>query len=120
MNRLGKAAAIFGAAVSASAFVLALVGGSILYSTEAVLRVIGLRGDVALGYPLGRGVFLIYVCGLAVALAGIRWPAPAGLALLPLGAIAFIFGGPIAKVFAVAIACVGALLVASSRRSHGT
>lgn len=118
MSSLGKAAAIFGAAISGSAFLLALAGGSILYSTEAFLSVVGLRGDIALGYPLGRGVLLVYTCGLAAALAGMRWAAPAGLAMLSLGAIAYVFGGPVAKVFAVAIACAGAMLLVSSRRSH--
>jgi hypothetical protein len=118
MTSLGKAAAIFGAAISVSAFLLALAGGSILYSTEALLRVVGLRGDMVSGYPLGRAVLLIYTCGLAAALAGIRWPAASGLALLPLGAIAFLFGGPVAKVFAVAIACAGMMLLISSRRTH--
>jgi hypothetical protein len=41
-----------------------------------------------------------------------RRPVAAGVAMLPLGACAFLFGGPVAMVYGVVIVCAGALLLA--------
>ena len=117
MNGVGKAAAIFAVAISICGFALALVGGSVLLATEGFLRIIAPTSDPTLGYPLGAGVFVIYVLGLCAGLAAMRWPFPAALAMLPLGACAFFFGGPVAKAFAIAIVCCAAILMASVRRS---
>jgi hypothetical protein len=100
MNGIEKAAAILAIAVSACAFLLALAGGSVLYATEGVLRVLVPNSRPELGYPLGTGVFLVYAFGLGAGVAALRWPLTAAFAMLSLAACAFFFGGPIAKVFA--------------------
>jgi hypothetical protein len=101
------------------AFVLALLGGSVLYATEGVLQALVPSGRTNLGYPLGAGVFLVYALGLGAGLAAIRWPFPAALAMLPLAACAFFFGGPIAKVFAIIfVSCAGVLMVSARRSQH--
>ena len=116
MAGLGRAAAIFAVAISACAFVLALVGGSILYATESVLRIVVPGSNAALGYFLGTGVFLIYALGLGAGSAAMRRPFPAAFAMLPLAACAFFFGGPIAKGFAIALVCCAAILMMVTAR----
>ena len=117
MNGIGKAAAIFAIAVSTCAFLLALFGGSVLYATEGVLRVLVPNSRPALGYPLGASVFLVYALGLGAGLAALRWPFPAAFAMLPLAVCSFFFGGPIAKVFAIVILCCASILMVSARRN---
>ncbi len=119
MNRVGKAAAIVAVAISICAFVLALVGGSVLYATEGVLRLFIPNSRTELGYPLGAGVFLVYGLGLGAGLAAMRWPFPGAFVMLPLCACGFFFGGPIAKVFAIVTMCCAGFLMASAKRGHG-
>jgi hypothetical protein len=118
VSGIGKAAAIFAVAISICAFVLALVGGSVLYATQGVLQALVPSGRTDLGYPLGAGVLLVYALGLGAGLAAMRWPFPAAFAMLPLAGCAFLFGGPIAKAFAVVIACCAGFLMVSARRSQ--
>lgn len=118
MNRVRKAAAIAAVTVSAVAFLAALFGGGIVAALSGFFRLFGLGADMGLSsYPLGAGVFVVYVLGIALGLACNRWPLPAGLAMLPLGACAYLFGGPVAKAFGVVIVCIGGLLLAVVLRS---
>jgi hypothetical protein len=114
MNGVRKAAAIAAVAVSIVAFSSALLGGGLVVALSGVLRLLSLGADTGLGsYPLGSWVFVVYVFGMALGVASMRWPLPAGLAMLPLGACAYFFGGPIAKVFGIVVVCIGVFLAAA-------
>jgi hypothetical protein len=120
MNRLPRAAAIFVAVISIFALITAALGGGILLAMKGLVGVMTLgqaKGALA-NYPLGAGVFVVYACGIALSLAALRWPVATGIAMLPLGAVAFLFGGPIAKVYGIVIFCAGLLLLATGRRGN--
>jgi hypothetical protein len=120
MKSVPRAVAIFATVISIFALITALLGGGILLAMEGLVGVMTLgqaKGALA-SYPLGAGVFVVYACGTALGLAALRWPIPTGIAMLPLGAVAFLFGGPIAKVYGIVIFCAGLLLLATSRRRN--
>ena len=114
MKTIHRVLAIFAAVISIIALITAVVGGIMLASLLSIVTL----GQIttANSYPLGAGVLVIYAGGLGLAAAIPRWPSAAGAAMLPLGAIAFLFGGPIAKVYGIAMIGTGALLVMTSVR----
>ena len=113
MKGIRRWVAIFATCISVTALFLVLVGGGMLLALESLLSVIALSpGAGVLSYPLGAGVLVVYACGIALGIAAMRWPVAAGIAMLPLGACAFLFGGPVAMVYGVVIVCAGALLLA--------
>lgn len=114
MKSVRKALAIFVAIISVLALIAAAMGGVVMESL-AVLFTLGRRSGANL-YPLGAAVFAIYSVGFGLALAVPRRPLAAGIALLPLGAIAFLFGGPVAGIYGIAIACAGAATLATCLR----
>jgi hypothetical protein len=120
MNRVRRAVAIFATVISLFAMITAALGGGIMLAMEGLVGVISLGQSkgALIDYPLGAGVFLIYACGTALGLAALRWPLATGIAMLPLGAVAFLFGGPIAQVYGILIFCAGLLLLGSSRRRN--
>jgi len=119
MNSFRRAASITAVAVSIVAFSSALLGGGVMVALSVVLRLFGLGADMGLSsYPLGAGVFVVYVCGMVLGVASMRWPLPAGLAMLPLGVGAYFFGGPIAKVFGIVVVCIGGFLAVAVLRGH--
>lgn len=112
MERILQLAAGFSIAISAVAIFVAFVGGSVMQVLVSLFSILALS-DVTpgLGYPLGNGVFAIYLSGIVLGVVALRWPVAAGGAMLPLGACAFVFGGSVAQAYGIAIICTGFLLV---------
>lgn len=111
--------ALLAVVISIAAFALALLGGGLMAALSTVFAIVGLGGDAGvINYPLGAGVFAVYALGLALGFAAMRWPARAGLAMFPLALCAFLFGGPVAKLFAVGIACAGTMLLVMTRHRN--
>ena len=120
MNSMRRAVAIFATVISLFAMITAALGGGIMLAMEGLVGVVTLgqsKGPL-IDYPLGAGVFVIYACGTALGLAALRWPVATGIAMLPLGAVAFLLGGPIAKVYGLVIFCAGLLLLSTGRRRN--
>ena len=118
MKNARRGVAIFATVISLFAMITAALGGGIMLAMEGLVGVItfGQAKGTLIDYPLGAGVFIIYACGIALGLAALRWPVATGIAMLPLGAVAFLFGGPIAKVYGLVIFCAGLLLLVTDRR----
>ena len=120
MKNARRAVAIFATVISLFAMITAALGGGIMLAMEGLVGVISLGQSkgALIDYPLGAGVFVVYACGTALGLASLRWPIAAGIAMLPLGSVAFLFGGPIAKVYGIVMFCARLLLLASSRHRN--
>ena len=118
MNRTRAALAFLATLVSATAIILTTIGGSVLFALEGLLQILtlGQATGVLSDYPLGRGVLVLYACGIALGAIASRWPVSAAIAILPVGACAFLFGGPVAQVYGIVIACTGGLILATGPR----
>lgn len=114
MKPLHKALAIFVAIISLLALIAAAMGGAIVESL-AVIFVLGRKTGAGL-FPLGAGVFVIYLVGFGLGLAVPQRPRAAAMAMLPLGVIALLFGGPVAEIYGVAIVCAGTAVLATFLR----
>lgn len=121
MIGLRRAAAIATVAVSMLAFLTAALGGGLAVAMTGVFKLFGLGNDAGLtAYPLGTGVLALYVIGGAIGLSCVRRPLPAGVAMLPLAALAYFFGGPVARIYGIVTVCIGGLLIATSLRGRKT
>ncbi len=122
MDKTRNVAAICATVISVIALFLVALGGGTLLALESLLNVatMGRAGGTLLqAYPLGAGVLLVYAVGIALGIAALRWAMPAALAMLPLGACALVFGGPVAKVYGILmILCAIVLLVPMHLRRH--
>lgn len=114
MKALHRALAIFVAIIGVLALLAAAMGGAIVESL-AVIFTLGRNTGVGL-FPLGAGVFVIYLVGIGLGLAVPQRPRAAATAMLPLGVIALLFGGPVAKIYGVPIVCAGTAILATFLR----
>lgn len=116
MSRVCRWLAILSAVFSAAAFLLALWGGSLLLAMHGLLAAIGLLAGQQEGvpYPLGVWIYPLYLIGFAVSLAALRHPRWAGIAMVPLGLCAALFGGPVALVYGSYLVVAGFALAALS------
>ena len=112
MEKILQLAAGFSITISIAAMLAAFIGGSVMQVLVGIFGFLA-QGNVApgLGYPLGNGVFVVYLIGIALGVMAVRRPVLAGGAMLPLGACAFLFGGPVAKAYGIAFICTGFLLL---------
>ena len=122
-SQVRRYALLASTAASLVIFMLAVLGGGVLAAFGDFLRAIGLGSGQGKGmldaYPLGfAGALTVYAGGAAVSLAGWKWPVASGAAMLLLGVIAFLFGGPLSKFFAVLIFCCGAVVLTLSLRRN--
>ena len=122
MDKTRKVAAICATVISVIALSLVAVGGGALLALESLLNVATVgraSGTLLHAYPLGAGVLLVYAVGIALGIAALRWTMPAAAAMLPLGACALLFGGPVAKVYGILmILCAIVLLIPMQSRRH--
>jgi hypothetical protein len=114
--------ALFMIVVSLAGFFLALWTGGLVVALHELFGSIGLasRSAEASPYPLGGWTLLIYVCGAVLGYFARRHPLPSGLAMLPLGVIALLFGGPITRVYGTIVLLTGIALTGTVlyRRTH--
>ncbi len=122
MDKTRNVAAICATVISVIALFFVGLGGGTVVVLESLLNVatMGRAGGTLLeAYPLGAGVLLVYAVGIALGIAALRWTMPAAVAMLPLGACALLFGGPVAKVYGILmILCAIVLLVPMHLRRH--
>ncbi|MGH8666843.1 MAG: hypothetical protein ACREUX_21475 [Burkholderiales bacterium] len=122
VDTIFRGLAIFTIVISLAGFFLALWTGGLVVALHELFGSIGLasRSESAAPYPLGGWTLLIYVCGAVLGYLAQRHPLPIGLAMLPLGVIALLFGGPITRVYGTIVLLIGIALIATVlyRRTH--
>jgi hypothetical protein len=94
-------------------FFLALWTGGLVVALHELLGAIGLvsRSDDATPYPLGAWTLVIYVLGAVLGCFVHRCPVCVGSALVPLGIVGLMYGGPIARVYGMLILAAGVFLI---------
>jgi hypothetical protein len=99
--------------LSIVAFFLALWTGGLVAAVHELLRAIGLvsASSQATPYPLAAWVLLIYILGAVLGCFVHRRPMWVGGALVPLGIVALLYGGPISRVYGALILVAGVLLI---------
>lgn len=119
MSKKQRAVAIFCVVISIAAFVLVALGGGMLRALQELFGTIGLGSDQdVFSSSLGMGVLAVYAAGTGLGFAALRWPLAMGIAMLPLGVCAFLFGGPVSKVYGILLFAAGAILIALCLRQR--
>jgi hypothetical protein len=113
VNTVVRGLSIFTIVISLAGFFLALWTGGLVVALYELFGSLGLasRSQAAAPYPLGGWTLLIYVVGALLGYFARRRPLPMGIAMLPLSAVALMFGGPITRAYGVAVLLIGAALI---------
>ena len=114
MSRFLRVVAVVTIRVSVVGFLLALWSGGLTIALQRLLGAIGLvsGGEEATSYPLGAWTLLIYVAGGTAGFFVRRHPLGSAAALVPLGVVALIYGGPITKAYGAILVVIGIALAA--------
>lgn len=99
--------------LSLAGFFLALWTGGLVVALHELLGAIGLasRSEYASPYPLGAWTLLIYVLGAVLGCFARRRPLHVGIALVALGIVALLYGGPITRAYGILMVVAAAVLI---------